>query len=557
MSLNNKPIISINNLSVQYKRSSTYALKDISFKQYQGEKILLMGRTGAGKSTFCYCLKGIIPYIIPASLNGNIIIKNQKIASPEITIGLVLQEFESQIFNSTIELEIAFGLQNLGLKREKIKEIIQHSLEKFNLISYAKKSPYYISGGQKQRLAIASIWAMKPEVFILDEPLTDLDTEARKILFSLITELEEEKTSIILTDNNLENASFFDKAIIMNKGSIIIEDKTNNILKDSPKYIEYGMRPPTHISLLNDLGLPYQEGLTLEKTVNLIKKSINFPTSLTPQEKTSEISGENIIIFDNVSFQYPNSNYGIFNINLEIKKGDFVGLIGTNGSGKTTLLKLMTGILCPNKGKVYLKNNQPHKIPAKAIPQIIGYVLQNPDHQLFTNSIKEELLYCMKKSNKFYNNFDEKIIQILKTIHMEGLENSDPFLLTKGERQKIAVATALINEPEIIILDEPSTGLDYKEQLSLMQLLQELHKNGKTIIITTHSLWIIEEYAEKCIILKDGKIIASSYVSTLLSCLDNFLKANLSPPELSIICNKLNLPFLTYNNLIRYLRRFI
>lgn len=557
MNINNDSIISINNLSVQYKLSNTYALKDISFKQYRGQKILLMGRTGAGKSTFCYCIKGIIPYIIPASVNGNIIFKNQKIAKPEITIGLVLQEFESQIFNSTIELEIAFGLQNLGLKRGKIKEIVQYSLEKFNLLSYATKSPYYISGGQKQRLAIASIWAMKPEIFILDEPLTDLDTEARKILFNLIIQLAKEETSIILVDNDLENAPFFDKVIIMNKGSIIIEDRPKNILKDSLEYIEYGIRPPTHISLLKDLKLPHQEDLTLEKSVNIIKKSINYPISLTLQQKQPKINSENILTFDNVSFHYPNSNFGVFDINLEIKKGEFIGLIGTNGSGKTTLLKLMTGILYPNKGKVLLKDIEPHRIPANIIPQTIGYVFQNPDHQLFTNSIKEELLYCMKTANKFHINYDEKIKQILKTIHMEGFENYDPFLLTKGERQKIAVATALINEPDIIILDEPSTGLDYKEQLSLMQLLQKLHKDGKTIIITTHSLWIIEEYSEKCIMLKDGKIISAGYVSSLFSCLDNFLKANLSPTELSIICNKLNLPFLTYTNLIRYLREFI
>jgi energy-coupling factor transport system ATP-binding protein len=553
----NNIIIDIKNLSVKYSRAEDKALNNINYLQSKGEKILLMGKTGAGKSTFCLCLKGIIPFIIPADIEGIITINNKKITKPEISVGLVLQEFEAQIFNSTIELEIAFGLQNLGIERAKMREIVQDSIKKLNLTSYEKASPYHVSGGQKQRLAIASIWAMKPEIFILDEPLTDLDTDGRKIVFELICQLGNEGSTIILVDNDLENALFFDKICIMDKGQIVIIDEPSNIIKNSDKFINFGIRPPTHISILKDLNLPYQNSTSLSQSISILQNSLISNPEVSCTQPAYKTSQQSILIFDNVYFQYPNSDKGVYNINLEIKKGEFIGLIGANGSGKTTLLKLMTGILTPASGKIFLNNMQPHKLPPHIIPQVIGFVFQNPDYQLFTNNVKEELIYCMKSADKFHNDYEAKIKQMLKIIKMEEAENKDPFLLTKGERQKIAVATALINEPDIIILDEPSTGLDYQEQLSILQLLKELHQNDKTIIITTHSLWIVEEYAERCIILKDGKIIANDAVQNVFSSTDLFLQANLFPPDLSIICKNLNIPFMPYNDLIKCLSSII
>ncbi|OGF59744.1 MAG: hypothetical protein A2Y62_05160 [Candidatus Fischerbacteria bacterium RBG_13_37_8] len=550
----NELLLSTENLGFHYARSQKPVLTNINYQHHAGEKILLMGKTGAGKSTLCFCLKGLIPEIIPGNITGRIIFRGNEIKKPAINIGLVLQEFEAQIFNSTVELEIAFGLQNLCIPQKVMHEIVHECIKKIGLSTYEKISPFSLSGGQKQRLAIASILAMKPEIFFLDEPMTDLDTEGRAAICQIIIDFASKDKSILLVDNELDNALYFDKIYIMDEGKIIIEDNPENVLLASDQYTYLGLKPPIRISLFEDLKLPKRNALRFDDAIESLKKFYPIPAKKPQPPGNPESSQEPLLVFDHVHFQYPHSTKGLSDICLQINKGDFVGLIGANGSGKTTLLKLMIGILVPSSGTLLLNNKQPHKIPPEHIPNISGFVFQNPDYQIFTNSISEELIYCLKAAKKNPSDYRKRIENILEIVHLHGLQDEDPFLLTKGGRQKVAVASALINEPELLILDEPSTGLDYQEQLALLLILQQLNKEGKTIIITTHSLWIIEEYVNRCIILHNGTVLTDEPVHRVLSSPELLRQANLEPPELTLLCHKMNLPFMRFNELKAFLQ---
>jgi len=546
--------IILQNISFTYARAKDSALQNVNLEIPKKEKLLIMGRTGAGKSTLCFCIKGLIPKVIPGKLEGKIFYDGKEDQQLNPYIGLVLQEFEAQIFNSTVELEIAFGLQNLGMERIKIVQLVKESIKKLGLSNYEKIAPFYLSVGQKQRLAIASIWAMNPEVFILDEPMTDLDTEGRISVFQMIQELNNEDKSTILVDNELDNALVFNKVSIMDNGKIIKEDNPTSIILNSEQYSIYGIKPPTRINIFNELNLNKEKALTLEGAITELKKSFPNIQEPFPFQQNNSKANKPIIILDNVFFKYPNTSKGIFNINTIINEGDFIGIIGKNGSGKSTLLKLIAGILTPNSGKILIKDKQPHKITPSELPKTIGFVFQNPDYQIFTSSIREELIYCMRLAHQNPSIYEKKIKEVLNIVHLEGYEYEDPFLLTKGARQKVAIATSLINEPDILILDEPTTGLDYQEQLSILKMLQKLNENGKTIIISTHSLWIIEEFVKRCIVMSEGFIILDETVEKAFSETDKITSAGLLLPELTIICKELNLPFIRKNDLIRLFR---
>jgi energy-coupling factor transport system ATP-binding protein len=548
-------VLRIENLAFQYLRARNPALSAITCQFKEGERILLMGKTGAGKSTFCLCLKGLIPDIIPGTFSGTIFHNLSEIHASENSIGLVLQEFEAQLFNSTVELEVAFGLQNIGISRPQMHRTVSETLRKIGLGNHEKMSPLSLSGGQKQRLAIASIWAMNPDIFILDEPMTDLDTEGRQSVFEMILQLSETGKTIVLVDNDLEYAAQFDRALIMDHGTIVYDMTPEESIRHSLSFILYGIRPPDRVVIFNELNLGIEQALTREKAFEALHKqfrSIEFPVF--SHETDTTMTDKAIINIKEASFTYPSTGKGIFDLNVSIHQGEFIGLIGANGSGKTTLLKLMTGSIAPDRGAVHLAQKCPHTMPPGELPHYIGFVFQNPDHQIFASSIKEELLQCMNLAGIDEHLQIPTMQEVLKTVKLEGYEDEDPFLLTKGERQKVAIASALINNPAIVILDEPTTGLDYQEQLSILSMLTRLNKQGKTIIITTHSLWIIEAYAHRCIIMHQGRIASDATVQQTFSNPHYIEELGLLPPELSLLCHSLNVPFMRLQDLIAMLK---
>jgi len=540
--------ISVNNLSFTYRNSDHKALDGISFKLHQGEMLVIMGKSGAGKSTLCRCLNGIIPKFVKGDLSGDIEVFGEPIKDKPIyqiaqNVGLVFQDFESQLFSTNVELEVAFGPENLSLSREEIGKRIRHSLNKVGLIGFENRQPHTLSGGEKQRLAIASVLSMRPKIMILDEPTTDLDPIGRYEIFQSLSELKKESISMILVEHDAEDVINSDRIMILSDGKIVAFDDTKNILKDTKFLESYGIRPLQIPKLFMETGLdivPFTAESAYELSGKLLESSIDEHkyNSLKEKDKNRRY-GDVAIEIKNVTYSYSKGENVLNDINLSIREGEFVAIIGQNGSGKTTLAKLINGLLKPTSGKVICFGKDTSKTKISDLGKNVGYVFQNPDHQIFSNTVKEELMFGPRNFGLSEDQISDNIIQALQAVHLEGYEDRDPFSLTKGERQRVAVASILACKPKVLILDEPTTGLDYIQQKSMMELLRSLNSAGHTIIIITHSLWVVAEYAHRAVVINDGSIIIDGTVREVFSRQEELESAGMRPPEIIKMGNML------------------
>ena len=540
--------ISVNNLSFTYRNSAHKALDGINFKLHQGEMLVIMGKSSAGKSTLCRCLNGIIPKFIKGDLSGNIEVFGEPIKDKPIyqiaqNVGLVFQDFESQLFSTNVELEVAFGPENLSLSREEIGKRIRHSLNKVGLIGFENRQPHTLSGGEKQRLAIASVLSMRPRVMILDEPTTDLDPIGRYEIFQSLSELKKESISMILVEHDAEDIINSDRIMILSDGKIVAFDDTKNILKDTKFLESYGIRPLQIPKLFMEIGLdivPFTAESAYELSGKLLESLIDEHKYNSLKEKDkNRIYGDVVIEIKNVTYSYSKGENVLNDINLSIREGEFVAIIGQNGSGKTTLAKLTNGLLKPTSGKVICFGKDTSKTKISELGKNVGYVFQNPDHQIFSNTVKEELMFGPRNFGLSEDQISDNIAQALQAVHLEGYEDRDPFSLTKGERQRVAVASILACKPKVLILDEPTTGLDYIQQKSMMELLRSLNSTGHTIIIITHSLWVVAEYAHRAIVINDGSIIIDGTVREVFSRQEELESAGMRPPEIIKMGNML------------------
>lgn len=553
----------IKDLDFTYQNSSQPALKKINFSIEENSFTILMGRSGAGKSTLAKCLTGVIPQFQKGNYSGKIIIQNKEIKNIPVyeiaqEVGLLLQDFEAQLFSTNVTLEIAFGLENLSLPREEMEKRISETLKIVGLENYANRDPLTLSGGEKQRLALASILALKPKILILDEPTTDLDPLGKKEIFALLKKLTAQGLTIIVIDHETDEILNADRMIIFNAGEIVSSNKVEKLIPENELLEKNGIRPVAIFELLQKLNLLPSQNLprTITEVYNLLIES-GYQIS---QEKynllTKEEKKEKNLLFQikNLEFTYPEGKPILKNLNFEIYAGEFLGIIGINGSGKTTLIKHLNRLLEPTKGEIIYQNKNLKNYRIVDLAKDIGYVFQNPDNQIFASTVKEEIVFGLRNLNYPEQEIEKRVKEVLKTVNLEGYEDKDPFILTKGEKQRLAVASILVTQPKVIILDEPTTGLDYRELKSLMNLLKELKQKGHTIIMVTHTMWLVAEYAERTIVLKEGEIVFNRGVRQLFS-EKNIATWGLAPPPLIELSQKFGKTLLNIEEFLFCLER--
>ncbi|MHA1805783.1 MAG: ABC transporter ATP-binding protein [Promethearchaeota archaeon] len=489
-----KPIIMFKDFNWKYRASQDLVLKNINLTIHEGEFVGIMGPTGAGKSTLCHCMNGLIPLRTRGWIKGTVEIFGQNTRNAKMTelgqkIGLIFQDPETQFIMMTVEDEIALGLETLGLSRSEIKERIKWALKLVGLEGHEQKSPDELSGGQKQRVAIASIMAMRPRILIFDEPTSDLDPNSKFQIFQLLEIIRKKfgLTIILVSHETKKILQFCDRILLLKDGKIEFDGKPSNFLQN--------------VELLESAGicLPFELPDILSAVSKKQMKAIPPRFDKKP-----------IIEVKNLSFTYPNMTKALKDVSLTIYQGDFIAIIGKNGSGKTTLIKHFNGLLKPQKGSVFLKGKSITKYSIPEIARTIGFCYQNPDHQLFKNTIKEEIEFSLRNM-KFSNDIIEKryndIVNLLDLKKFEKIYASTLYL-SKGIRQRLALASVLVLEPEILLIDEPATGQDFYLIKSFMNILENLNKQNRTIIIVTHNPYIISYYSKEVVILKDGKIRA-------------------------------------------------
>jgi energy-coupling factor transport system ATP-binding protein len=554
--------IHIENLNFVYRGSNNKALNNISLDLQEGEMMVLMGRAGAGKSTLCQCLNGIVPKFQKGKFSGDIQIfgessKGKHIYEIARNVGLVFQDFEPQLFSTSVELEVAFGPENIGLPRDEIADRIKYALRMVGLEGFEDRQPYNLSGGEKQRLAIASILSSRPRILVLDEPTTDLDPQGRYDIISALKALRGESISLILVEQDAEDVIDADRVMIMYNGRILVSGMPRDIFGDVELLEQHGIRPPQIAKLFirkPNRNLP----LTAKEAYN--RFTFNFDTEeLRLLQWEDEYRGKNYGVTaletKDLRHYYPDVGDVLTGVDVRIREGEFVAIIGQNGSGKTTLAKHFNGLLRPSNGSVLCFDRDTAEMSVAEMGRIVGYVFQNPDHQIFANTVRDELNFGPKNYGLPEHEIAVNVNQALEAVQLRGYEDRDPFSLTKGERQRVAVASVLSCKPKVLILDEPTTGLDYSQQRSMMELFRSLNSAGHTIIIITHALWVVAEYAHRAIVMHKGNAIMDGLVRKIFSRQDDLERVGLRVPEIIKLSNMFDTTLLSVDEYRRVIKK--
>lgn len=493
-------IIEFKDVSYSYPRlagdakNKRDALNNINLSVTEGEFLAVMGENGAGKTTFCKLINGIIPHLYGGNLSGSVTVDNErtdKSSVPHLALkaGIVLDDPDSQVFTSSVRNETAFGPQNLLLPPEEIEERIAFALSAAGLCGFENRNPFTLSGGEKQRLAIACALAMKSKILVLDEPLCRLDPEGAIEVMAVLKSLREkfQITVIMASHDSAKMLEYADRICILKNGQIAAVDTAENIFSNHALLDDNGIQPcffPAKIEKYEQIERDFQ-------AVNLHKSADNCK--------------KDAIKIENLSFSYPNGGK-LDNINLVIKDSDFLCITGRNGCGKTTLLKNITGLLKPESGNIFLRGKNTKTLSVSDISREAGFVMQNPDNQLFTDSVYNEVAFSLKNSGLSRKEIRQRTEDALE---MTGLGDWDvfPHALSRTDRAKTVIACILAMGCKIIIFDEVDAGQDYKGSLMIMNIAKELNSKGFTVIFVTHNLFLAREYAHRLIMLDKKGIV--------------------------------------------------
>jgi len=526
--------VELSQVCFKYFRGEEQALRDISFDCDRGESMAVIGRTGAGKSTLLRCFNRLVPASIKGEFKGMVQVLGEDVSGKRpfelaSRVGLVLQDFEGQLFSTTCEQDVAFGPENLGLPRDEILQRIDASLDAVGLAGLRRRDSSTLSGGQKQRLAIASVLALKPSVLVMDEPVTDLDPEGRADVEALTKKLCEQGFTVIIAEHETGVLAKCDRLMGIENGAKVWDGTCGEAMGDAARLESLGVRPPDLVSVMEGLGLS-ERPLDVEDAGEILKQKGHVLEDA--HEKQGERSkGPPAIIMDNVSHRYPNGVEAVSGVSLEIREGEFVAVLGRNGSGKTTLVKHINGLLKPTRGAVEVEGRNTGDVRVSELGKRVGYVFQDPDHQIFAGRVFDEVAFAPRNFGFNEEEIAAKVEDSLELVGLSGKEDADPYLLTKGERQRVALASIIAAQPPVIVMDEPTTGLDYPAQRSVMELLKRLNQKGTTFIIITHALWVAAEYADRCVLLNEGRTIAEGAARRVLTEEETLNKAGLAMPD--------------------------
>jgi energy-coupling factor transporter ATP-binding protein EcfA2 len=548
--------IAFENFSFSYEETKEPALKNINLRIKKGEVVLVTGPAGAGKSTLCCCMNGLIPHFYSGKIEGKVLVKGVDtqaltIGQLNTQVGLVFQDPESQLFNFTVEDEIAFGPENLGIEPDKVNALVDEMIRRVRLEGYNKRNPLTLSGGEKQACAIASILAMNPNIVIFDEPTSNLDPIGTQSVIQLITDLakREKKTMIIVEHNLADLVTKVDRMIVMLDGGILFDDSPKEVFRHVDKLNEIGVNIPQSTQLLLKLSeanlVPPETCMTMNEVYEFIsskldtKKFDEAKTYILEKEETPA-EAEPIIVVDNLTHLYPEGNVeALRGINLKIYPRDFMAIIGQNGSGKTTLVKHFNGLLKPTTGKVYVKGVDTSTTTVAKLAGTVGYCFQNPDHQIVKNVVREEIAFGPKNLKVPPDEIERRIEEITTKLNIHKYLDEDPHELSKGNKARVNLAGVLAMKPDVLIVDEPLTGQDYKEAKAIMELLNELNREGKTIIIITHEMMFAAEYTRRIIVMNKGAMLYEGTPKQVYTKKDILKATSLTEPEITQLGLKL------------------
>lgn len=541
-----KEIIKISNLKFKYDGSDYYALDDINLSIYEGEFFCIMGPTGAGKTTLCTCLNGLIPNSISGDIQGSVKVFEKDTQKSEIfdvsqDIGITFQDPESQIFGMSVEEDLAFGPENICLPVEEIRSRIAWVSDVVGLKDFLFRAPWTLSGGQKQRVSISSGLTFLPKIMVFDEPVSELDPIGKSQVFEIVHELNRKyNITIILIEHNAEEiADHADRIMVLDKGKILFLGKPKEVFRNYSSLMNLGLQVPQVTELYSKLipNKNFTENsipITLDDAQNLFNDRMELNTIVCPTVSSNiENNRTPIIVVKDLSQNYKGEVEALKGINIDIYPHDFIAIVGQNGSGKSTLVKHFNGLLKPNNGEVLIKGRNTKDIPVSELSQIVGYTFQNPDHQIFADTVFQEVAFGLENLGFNSNDIQEKVNTALNEMGLYPYKDDDPYSLGKGLRQKVALASSIAMGPEVVIIDEPTTGLDYGGCVDVMKKIVNLHKKGHTIICITHEMWLVAEYASRVVVMQGGNVLFDGKPRDVFVENEILENAFLTPPQIT------------------------
>jgi energy-coupling factor transport system ATP-binding protein len=547
--------ITIRELSYHYRGTPGYALSDINLEVGRGEFLVVMGPSEAGKSTLAACINGLIPHFHKGRFHGEVNVYGRNtcdhtVAQMSELVGLVFQDFEAQIFSTNVELEVAFGPENFALPLDEIASRVNEGLAYVGLEAFRNRAPATLSGGQKQKLAIASVLAMHPRVLVMDEPTTDLDPISKQGIFEITGRLRRrDDIAMIVVEHETEEVLHADRIALIKDGKLVRLGPADEVLRDVDLMESLGLMPlgvPRFFKSMGCHNLPLtpEEGVKAFREAGWGISPERYSQVVAADTVTSRLGEEPVIQCRGLEHTYPSGVKALDGVDLEIYRGEMVAIVGQNGSGKTTLAKHFNGLLYPTGGSISVHGLPTQEQGVFKLGQKVGYVFQNPDHQIFSETVFDEVAFGPRLSGLAEEEITRRVQEALEAVGLSGYEEQDPFSLTKSGRQRVAVAGVLASRPEVLILDEPTTGLDYAEQRGLMELVKRLNENGSTIIFITHHMWVVAEYARKVFVIKDGRLFLQGTTRQVFSHESELAEACLRPPHFVQFTNRLGMTML-------------
>ena len=536
--------ISFNQFTFQYDAQAEATLKDISFDIAKGEKVLILGPSGSGKSTLAQCLNGIIPNIHEGQAQGQVRIDGQDIFKQSIydksqLVSTVLQDPDGQFIGLTVAEDLAFALENDCADQSEMKDKVALWAERLDLTSLLNHRPQDLSGGQKQRVSLAGVLIDESPILLFDEPLANLDPKSGQETIDLIDKIHKEVgATTIIIEHRLEDVLYrpVDRILLVNEGELIFNSSPDELLS-STLLLENGIREPLYVTVLRQLGFDIRSAQNLSQLDALDLSDLALPDRVLKDKKDS--SSDSILKVEGLSVSYGDNPAIIEDLSFSLKKGERLAIVGKNGAGKSTLAKALCGFV-PSQGKLTYKGQDISQDSIAERSERIGFVLQNPNQMISQTMIFDEVALGLRLRGIEEAEVEECVHEVLKTCGLYSFRKWPISALSFGQKKRVTIASILVLKPEIIILDEPTAGQDYKTYTDIMNFLDSLQKQGHTIVMITHDMQLMLEYSDRCLVVVEGKVIADDNPVTILNQKDLLESANLKQTSLYTLGQKLS-----------------
>jgi energy-coupling factor transport system ATP-binding protein len=541
-----------------YPGALSPALAGIDLELSEGDFVVVVGPAAAGKTTFCHCLTGAIPKMVNARFDGEVEIAGQNLADlplPRVSplAGMVLQSPRNQLFSISVAEDVAFGPENLGLPAEEVRRRMTASMEFTSVQRLAERFSHLLSGGESQRVVLSAVLALDAGIFIFDQPAGELDPVGRRQVYANIRRLNQEagKTVVLVEDRLEEVLAYATRVLLLESGRLVMDAEPRDFVA-SDDLAAHGVRPPAPAAVHREMRARGRDlgacPLSVEELIAAVgptpaprRRSPPGAAGEAPSPGSTAAPAAAVEVTD-VRFRYPTGEDALSGVSLAVRRGQAVAVVGQNGAGKTTLAKHLIGLLKPMHGSVRVLGHDLARVPVHTVSQWVGFVFQDPDYQIFNDTCLDEVAYGALLRKIPREQARERARRALERVGLRGVEDLHPYVLSRGQRQMLAVASILAMAPPILVVDEPTTGLDHRETLAMVEVLRDYQAQGGTLLVITHDISVATSLCQRIVAMDGGRAVLDIPIAGVSEHLEELASCGVLLPDLQVIVHELGLP---------------